>query len=73
VAGLVAIDPPADAKEMPAFLNLERIAPFPALVALLAPRPVQVRTQTPSDWSWCSQVGRALTGATWPEIVKPAR
>jgi dienelactone hydrolase len=70
VAGVVLVEPSAEPHAMPPLLNLERIAPFPCLLTLLAPRALQIRTLDAAPWDWTASFGRQLTGESWPEIIQ---
>jgi dienelactone hydrolase len=60
---LDGLDPDAD--KGPAFLNLDRVLGMPQAVALLAPRPVRIKTDRPGAWGWAKGI---KAGADWLTI-----
>lgn len=78
VEALLLVDPPSDAEQGPAFLNLSRILDMPQAVALLAPRTVRLWTRAPEAWAWARSLDRLLdpdrdwlTIAPWAPALAP--
>ena len=59
--------PPLTVREGPPLLNLARVADMPQALALLYPRPVQLRGTTPDAWAWARDLAARLGSAQpWP-------
>jgi cephalosporin-C deacetylase-like acetyl esterase len=68
VEGLVLEQPPTNIDDGPPFLNVDRILDMPQAVALLYPRQVQIRTESPAAWDWTAGVAKVLGPQGWLEV-----